>query len=149
MRRADFFLSIGLIVFGLVMFMWIIPSQSAPGERSGLPPATMPMLCAAVIVLLSALLLLKNLPAKWSDTKDDITPVSIASLRHIGLYFGIALVGLLITKLVGIFLGGVFLVAASMIAAGKRSPLVVGLWSLLTVTVVYALLWYGLQIPPP
>jgi hypothetical protein len=130
------------------MLIWVIPEQAAQAEDYGMSPAAMPMVCAGGILVFSLGLMFKNLPHRW--TTEGRTPViGKKALIHTGLNLAIALTGLFIMELAGFYPGGVFLIAASMIAAGRRSPLWVGSFALGIPAVVMLVLRYGLSIYLP
>ncbi len=148
MQRADFLLSLVLTTFSLVMLIWVIPEQTAQAEEYGMSPAAMPMICTGGILILSLVLMFKNLPPRW--TTEGRTPViGRQALARTGINLAIALVCLLIMDLAGYYAGGVFLTAASMIAAGRRSPLWVGTFALGIPAVVMLVLRHGLSIYLP
>ncbi|MGD8561032.1 MAG: tripartite tricarboxylate transporter TctB family protein [Desulfarculaceae bacterium] len=149
MQRSDFFLSLILAVFSLIMLVWVIPSQSAPGEQYGLPPATMPMICAAGILVFSLILLLQNRPRKWAPKDEDKPPLTLKPLARTGLNFAIALICLLFMNVAGFVAGGIFVIGAGMLAAGQRSPLIISACSLGIPVLAYLLLRYGLMVSLP
>ncbi|KIX11272.1 tripartite tricarboxylate transporter TctB family protein [Dethiosulfatarculus sandiegensis] len=147
MQRTDFFLSIGLIVFGLLMAIWVAPSQCAPAPEFGMPPAALPVACSVLLVGLGLGLLYKNLPKTWSGKEKTV--FSAGSLKSVGLNFGLSLAGLLIMAWLGFIAGGFFIVAASMLCYGQRSPVIVGSFSLLVPLAVFLFFRYGLLIKLP
>jgi hypothetical protein len=147
MQRTDFFLSIGLIVFGLLMAIWIVPSQSAPAPEFGMPPAALPIACSVLLAGLGLGLLFKNLPKTWTAGEKSV--FSAGSLKSVGLNFGLSLAGLLIMGWLGFVAGGIFVIAASMLCYGQRSPVVVGSLSLLAPLAIFLFFRYGLLIKLP
>lgn len=148
MQRADFLLSIVLTILCLIMLIWVIPEQAAEAEEYGMSPAAMPMICAGGILILSIVLMIKNRPHMWT-TEGRSPVIGKQALIRTGLNLAIALTGLFIMKLTGYYTGGVFLIAASMIFAGRRSPLWVGAFALGIPAVMMLVLRYGLSIYLP
>lgn len=149
MQRANFYLSLSLIALGLILTLWLIPNQSAPGERYGLPPSTLPMACTVLIIVFSVLLMLQNRPSTWDKKEAGTNPLTPRTLLHIALYFGIAIAGVVTMKYLGFIAGGVVTIAAAMISAGRYSPMSIGIWALGAPAALYVVLWYGLRMPLP
>jgi len=130
------------------MLIWVIPRQTAPTEGYGMSPAAMPMFCAGGIFFLSLLLMLKNLPRAWTS-EGRRALIGKQALVRTGINVAIALVGLLIIDLAGYYAGGVFLIAASMILAGRRSPLWVAVFAIGIPAALMFSLRYGLSVYLP
>jgi len=148
MQRSDFFLSLFLMIGSLVMLIWVIPQQTATAEGYGMSPAAVPMFCAGGVFVLSLLLMLKNLPHRWTREGRSAL-IGKQALVRTGLNLAIALVGLLIINLTGYYIGGVFLIAASMVVAGRRSPLWIGAFALGIPAALMFFLRYGLSLYLP
>jgi len=149
MQRMNFYLSLSLIALGLILVFWVIPSQSASGERYGLPPSTLPIACTVLIIVFSVLLMFQNRPGTWDKKEAGANPLTPRILRHIALYFGISIAGVLTMKYLGFTAGGVLTIAAAMISAGRHSPLSIAIWALGAPAALYIVLWYGLRMPLP
>ena len=148
MQKADFYLSLVLMAFGLLMAVWIIPGQSVPSEQYGMSPAALPMICAVGITVLSVFMFVKNLPRKWTQ-EGSMPVIGRHALIRTGLNIALALVALFFMNTLGFYPGGVFLIASGMLAAGRRSPLWIGVISLLVPAVVMLILDQGLSIALP
>ena len=108
----------------------------------------MPMVCAGGIIIFSLLLFFKNLPGKWAPRGEDVV-VGREALLKTGLNAAIALAGLLIMHVAGFIAGGVFVIAACMLAAGRRSPVLIAVFSLCVPIVLMLVLRYGLSVYLP
>ena len=148
MQKADFFLSLVLIAFGLIMAIWVIPGQALPSEQYGMSPAALPMICAIGIVILSFILLMKNLPRKWNREKCQAV-ISRVALGRTGRNLAIALASLLIMGLMGYLAAGAFLIIASMLSTGNRSPLRIVLCALIAPTALFVIMRYALSVNLP
>ncbi len=147
MRRIDFFT--GLIFIALGVFVVLIaPSQSPEGQKYGLPPAALPVMCGSLIIFLSVLLTFQSRKGQV-EVENEEGVVKLESIPNLILYAGIAVIGIVIMDLVGFIVGGIFLIAANMVI--NRHPSIVGIvsYSLITPVVLYYAIFYGLRIPLP
>ena len=149
MRKADIFSAIFLLVVGLVMIFIIIPAQTYPGERYGVPPATVPKAAMTVVVVMAAILLIQRLIEARRGEESRPAPMPLKSWLHIGGYTVLLFAGLAAMKYLHFIPGGILFLAVLMRLNGQRKP-----WIIATVAVpfpflVYAALWYGLRMPLP
>jgi len=149
MRKADIVAALFLLVLGLVMIFVVIPLQTYPGERYGVPPATVPRAAMAVVVVMAAILLVQRLFEARRGRATGPNPVPLRSWLHITGYTALLFAGLAAIKYLHFILGGILFLAVLMLLTGQRKPLTIALVAVPIPFLVYAALWYGLRMPLP
>lgn len=149
MRKADMVAAIVLMVVGLTMIFIIIPAQTSPGEKYGVPPRTVPTAAMVVVTVMSGTLFIQRLieSKKAKDTRPS--PLSRKHWAHIGAYTVLLFIGLAMIKFLHFVPGGILLLAVLMILTGQRKPVIIALVAVPVPILVYAGLWYGLRMPLP
>lgn len=149
MRRADICSAIFLMVFGLAMIFVVIPAQTYPGERYGVPPATVPTAAMTVVVVMAAILLSQRLLDARRGLESRPAPMPLKSWLHVGGYTALLFAGLAAVKYLHFIPGGILFLAVLMRLTGQRKPLVIALVAVPVPFIIYAALWYGLRMPLP
>lgn len=149
MRKADICSALILLVVGLAMIFIIIPAQTYPGERYGVPPATVPTAAMTVVVVMAAILLAQRLLEARRGLVSRPAPMPLGSWLHIGGYTALLFAGLAAVKYLHFIPGGILFLAVLMRLTGQRKPLTIVLVAVPVPFLVYAALWYGLRMPLP
>lgn len=149
MRKADIIAAIFLITVGLVMIFIIIPAQTSPGERYGVPPATVPTAAMAVVILMSIILIIQRLVESRRNQDTRPSPMPLRQWLHIGGYTALLSIGLAVIKFLHFVPGGIILLAVLMIISGQRRPVIIVLVAVPVPILIYIGLWYGLRMPLP
>lgn len=148
MRKADIVSAAILFVAGLLTIFVVIPLQTTPGEKYGLPPAFFPTCSMVAMTALSALLLLKALfkPKEYLDTQ---APLNVRSWLHIGSLSALLFLCLAAIKYLGFIIGGILMVGSFMVYMRERKPVIISVVSLITPIFIYIVLWKFLRILLP
>ena len=149
MIKADIIAAIVLMMVGLVMIFIIIPAQTSPGEKYGVPPATVPTAAMVVVTLMSGILLIQCLIQSRRRLDSRPSPMALRQWLHIGGYTALLFVGLAVIRYLHFIPGGILFLAALMIITGMRRPLTIVLVAVPVPILIYAGLWYGLRMPLP
>ena len=147
MRQADIWIAVFLMVLGVIMIFVVIPAQTFPGERYGVPPATVPTVAMAVVTVMAGFLLIQRLLVRRSD--DAPSPMARSHWMQLTGFTALLFAGLGAMKYLHFVPGGILLMAALMLAAGNRKPLTILGVSILTPLLIYAALWHGMRLPLP
>jgi hypothetical protein len=146
-RKADIWIAGFLMVFGMVMIFVIIPAQTSPGERYGVPPATVPMVAMVVVTVMAGLLLIRRLVDRRAA--DGPAPMRGSHWVYALGFAALLFAGLGAMKYLHFVPGGIVFMAALMLTAGHRKPVAIILVSLLVPCAIYAALWHGMRLPLP
>jgi len=145
MKKSDTIAAAVLFIIGILAVFVIIPQQTTPGERYGLPPAFFPTLSMVLITGLSAVLLLKNV-FKSKAEADRTISMTHKNWIYITGITAFLFICLLIIKYFGFIAGGILTIASLMIYMGERKPLTIILVAVLAPTFTYIILWKFLQV---
>jgi len=150
MRKADIISAVILFVGGLLTIFIIIPLQTTPGEKYGLPPAFLPIFSMSAVTVLSAFLLVKNL-FKVEKKRGPGEPVPLSSRNWLHIVFGSDLLFLSIgaIKYMRFILGSIVIVASFMIYMKAKNPISILLTSISTSILTYFILWKIFHISLP
>ncbi len=154
--RTDLILGIVIALFGLLLIVWIIPAQVNDAGSFGLPPSLAPRSLAWLMVALGVILAAQNIrsvgadPLAGSLTWGDvghlaICVISVGAMLIVMGYAGQALgrpySGFWIAAPLG-------LLAFTLIHSG--APLWAYVFNMLAApAVIYAVFWWGLELPLP
>jgi len=118
-----------VIIGGIILLFWIIPSQTEPADYGWLKPATLPKICAVFIIFTG----LTHLIFPSGKAKFDVA----FSLR-VALFFVISCLGLYLMSCIGFILGAPILISVIMLLVGERRPL----WLFSAVILLPAFIWF-------
>ena len=121
------------ILFGLILFFWIIPSQTETVDTGWLKPHTLP---DAVALFICALGLIHFI-VPTGEAKIDWR----LSLR-IGLFVLITLAGLYLMSLVGFLIAAPVLMAVLMLMIGERRIL----WLIMGIVFLPGVIWLAVEV---
>jgi hypothetical protein len=120
------------VVAGLAAaIIWLIPSQTTSGAVLGLPPAFLPTVCAAAIIVLAGVGLSVRL---WKP--EPIRPERVAPWWPAALVLGVAIVGVLALQYLGSFASGLVTVALGLAALREHRIRVVSITLAITALVL-------------
>lgn len=126
MRRADLISGIILVIFGLVMLFFLIPTQIEQAPEGFVSTRLVPNMMMVIIIFLAGLLIVTNLRAKADGAPDEnASPVSKAELFiffKLSVVFAIALAAYF---WVSPLAAGLSIIVGSLLALGERRPLVI------------------------
>ncbi|MBW1803999.1 MAG: tripartite tricarboxylate transporter TctB family protein [Deltaproteobacteria bacterium] len=148
MRKADLVVSVILFCTGIFTIFFVIPHQTSPREAYGMPPATLPTLAVALIVVLALVLFLKSLSGRTADR--EAPPLLVArNFLNIFLFALILFLSVAAMKFVGFITGGILTILFFSLFMGVRKVPVIALIAVIPPLLVYFILTYGLRIPLP
>jgi hypothetical protein len=124
------------VVAGLAAaIIWLIPSQTTSGAVLGLPPAFLPTVCAAAIIVLAGVGLSVRL---WKP--EPIRPERVAPWWPAALVLGVTIAGVLALQFLGSFASGLVAVALGLAALREHRSRVVGV-TLAATTLILAVVY--------
>ena len=149
----DFFLGIGIIVFGALLLVWGIPAQVNDAGSFGLPPSLAPKALVWVMIVCGVVLTLQHLNPVIEDNRLRVKEIMflaiclvtsglmLALMNHLGNLIDRPNAGFLLAAPIG-------LVAFTFLHS--RAPL----WAyafnaLIAPFVIFAFFWWGLELPLP
>lgn len=121
------------VLFGLMLFFYLIPTQIEPVDYGAIRPKTMPQILAVIIAVFGFILMVK--PADGSNLQP--MPWGRSSLIVAVLSGGLWLISLF-----GFIFVAPFLALVLMVIMGERRPL----WLGLGVVGMPALIWFAVTI---
>lgn len=134
-RTADILIGAALLFFGGALLLWLIPNFVGAGDQ-----ATLPKFVAVSISVLAAGLIVTRLlrPEPRNASESDPFVETGGGEPMIVLLLAIIWCGfLLLTGVLGFYLGGALALAASFLALGVRAPLAAATWIAGTLIVVH------------
>lgn len=149
----DFFLGLGILLFGVLLLLWIIPAQVNDAGSFGLPPSLAPKSLAWVMIVCGAILATQNL--RSSSDAGGLVSGEIAFLLSCLVAVGLMLLVMgfagqaLDRPNVG-FLVGAPLGLIAFTVLHSRAPI----WAyafnaIVAPLVIVAAFWWGLELPLP
>ena len=149
MRRVDIFTSLGLLGFVALMVLVIIPREAGGGVWHGLSPYFYPAIMLAGVALSSLGLLIQALtrPSAYKDQPEK--PITWPDLGFFLLISVLIFASVLVLHKFGTWVGGIVLIAATMIFMGEFNPLRIAAVAVPTLGLTYAIVTWGLKIPLP
>ncbi|WP_180900739.1 tripartite tricarboxylate transporter TctB family protein [Martelella soudanensis] len=120
MKKAELVSGLVLMAFGILLWLVLVPWQIAEAPTATISPRMMPLLCAAILVLLSLVLIVQSFLA-LRQVRDDSGPVFsrsevIATLGVVALFA----IATLLFVYTGPLLPGLMIVILPMLALGER-----------------------------
>jgi hypothetical protein len=103
-----------VVALGLAA-IWLIPKQTTQGPVLGLPPAFLPTVCAAAIIMLGLFGLALRL---WKP--EPMRPERVAVVWPAALIGGVVIAGMLALQFAGPFISGLVMVVLGLAALGER-----------------------------
>ena len=103
-----------VVALGLAA-IWLIPKQTTQGPVLGLPPAFLPTVCAAAIIMLGLFGLALRL---WKP--EPLRPERVAVVWPAALIGGVVIAGMLALQFAGPFISGLVMVVLGLAALGER-----------------------------
>lgn len=125
---------ISAIVFAALGAATIIASQKMGGAVTGtaMGSGVWPTLLGAIMVILSAVLLVQSLLEKAPAGEEEQSPIDFTSPGMIRIYKQVALMTVfaVLLKLFGFYIAMLFLIPATLILLGERKP-----WKIAAITI--------------
>lgn len=119
MRKADI-ISGSVLFFGsLYMILLGIPAQIDAVERATISPRTLPYVCAAIVALLSAILVISRLRTTKSDEGLGM-PLTLGHILWTGIILGSVMLGLFLLQPLGPLVASGTVIVILMLAMGER-----------------------------
>jgi len=103
-----------VVALGLAA-IWLIRKQTTQGPVLGLPPAFLPTVCAAAIIMLALFGLALRL---WKP--EPTRPERVAVVWPAALIGGVVIAGMLALQFAGPFISGLVMVVLGLAALGER-----------------------------
>lgn len=143
LRSTDVITGTVLALAGLIMLLFVIPSQIETGNEYGLSDSFVPNLFMGALTALGAMLTVKGIIGqKYPDGVEFNT----ATLRHLALVALLLLTTLGLMALGGFLVGGIFVIAAFMIYQGERRPVAIAITAVAGAGLIYLFFRHGLSI---
>lgn len=149
----DFFLGLGIVLFGVLLLLWIIPAQVNDAGSFGLPPSLAPKSLAWVMIVCGAVLAVQNL--RSSSDANGLKLGEIAFLLRCLVAVGLMLLvmsfaGQALNRPNAGFLVGAPLGLIAFTVLHSRAPV----WAyafnaIVAPLVIVAAFWWGLELPLP
>jgi putative tricarboxylic transport membrane protein len=122
------------LLFGLALYFLIIPGQTEEVQGANLAPATVPNIIAWVIVVFSAVTVIKP---------TDFQTQNLRSFLVTGAYAGVLVIGIYAMSLFGFEWVAPPLALAIMVMIGERRPL----WLVAGVILMPLVIWFLVTYP--
>ena len=154
--KTDLILGICIVVFGLLLHFWIIPSQVNDAGSFGLPPSLAPRALGWLMTVLGAVLVIQNLRKSEGDPLAG--KVNLRDTFHLALCIAAVAVMLTVMQIVGEFFDtpysgfwvGAPLGLIMFTLIHTRAPVWAYVFNAIAApAVIYAGFWLGLQLPMP
>ena len=116
MPKADLIAGVVLMVFGLLMLFWIIPTQTEQDTGAAVPPSLLPQICVTGITILAGILCINSLRGKSLENK----PPKLKEWAAMAAIIIILTVGATLFTLVHPAVAGAFISLATMLYMGER-----------------------------
>lgn len=118
-----------VVIFGLLLYFWIIPTQTETVDSGWLRPETLPNITSVIIIIFG---LIHFIFPKGSEEFD------LAFTGRVGLFFVIGIIGLYLMSIIGFIFAAPILVLVLMLIIGERRPL----WLIGGVILLPAAIWF-------
>ena len=149
MRRIDILVALGLLGFVAVMNLVIIPREASDGAWHGLSPYFYPLIMLAGVGLSSVGLLVQALTSPNTYKDEPEAPITWSEFGFFLLICAIIFGSVLVLHWFGTWVGGIVLIAGTMIFMGCLNPLRIAAVALPTLAVTYVIVTWILKIPLP
>ncbi|GGO81855.1 hypothetical protein GCM10011348_21820 [Marinobacterium nitratireducens] len=116
--KVDFWAGVVIVIAGLFVTLYVIPFHVDSGFGFGLSPRFFPYICSVAITALGAFLVFFRVFGKEEGEVRSLLTIKVSG--RLVLLAGLLALGLLVMNIWGYLPGGMFLVAAFMIALGEK-----------------------------
>ena len=124
MKKANLASGILLLIFSLVLFFWLIPTQVEEAFDGQVSPQLLPQMCAIGIGLLSLVLIFTNFSAFTEPGAKDTPPaLSWLEVRAWLVITGMIALCILVFTLAGPIVACILLIGGVLFAMGERKIL--------------------------
>lgn len=147
MRFQELCVNVLLLAGSILMLLVIIPQWTPESDGYGLAASTVPNAMCSVIGLLALFQIIGIL--RKSLTESAPKPFNSATFLHLCKYFAAMCLIFPAWKLLGFVFGSMAVLALLYLITGIKNWLAVGVTCISLPLAAYALLWYGLHLPPP
>lgn len=147
MRTANLVTGLVAILFGLVMYRYIIPNQVMDLGGFGMAPQTFPRVAAGVMAFFGGVLVVQQ----FSPGSRDATPspMALPQWYFLLLITAMLLVAVLMLTYLGFVWSAPLMIAAFMLFAGCRAWVKIVLVAVSLPALLYVVFWLLLEIPLP
>ena len=147
MYRVNILAYLFLLLFCTVCFTYVIPNWAPPYPGFGVPASYVPSVLCGVIATLSLIGLIMTFVRKTGSEKQ--CELTLARFGHFLLLLLPIAISMPLMKSLTFVPGSIAVIAALQIFAGERNWLRIVSVSVVTASLAYAGLWYGLHLPLP
>jgi len=119
---------LGVIVGGIILLVWVIPSQTEIADFGWLKPATLPKISAVIIIITGLIHVI--IPTGKAE-------FDVAFSLRVGQFFLVSCIGLYLMHLIGFVFAAPLLISVIMIMIGERRPL----WLISGIILLPAAIW--------
>lgn len=121
MRNADIVSGTVLFLGSLYMILSGIPGQIDAVEHATISPRTLPYVCAVMVALLSAVLVVSRIRSA-ATAEDTGSPLTRGHMLWTGIILGTILLGLVLLGPAGPLVASAAVIVILMLALGERRP---------------------------
>ena len=153
----DTITNVCIILGSLICLVWIIPAYTPAYPGYGVPGSLVPNVSVSIILILSIVLLARNLSARFFSQSRALKEksqknISMADRVHLWQLIRFMIPCILLMpamKLIGFVPAGILFMLAIQFFCGQRKPLTLTLVAVLPVCLIYAAMRFGLGVPMP
>ena len=135
------------IAFGILLLVWIIPTQTPEYPGYGMPASLLPNILAWIIIAAASIDLAKTIVTHAG--KGLPARISITSLLHMLGFLIVLGASMPVMELCGYFPGSVIIMVCICLLCGERKPVRLAIVSACTIVCVWGALWKGLSVMLP
>ncbi|WP_077073874.1 tripartite tricarboxylate transporter TctB family protein [Mailhella massiliensis] len=147
MYRTHILSSLFSILFGIILLVWIIPTQTPEWPGYGMPASMLPNILAWIIIISASINLIKVFLTGYG--KGQEAPLSPRMFAHLLGFVAILAAAMPLMSLCGYFIGGAIIMLTLCLLCGERNPIRLIIVAAATLLVIWAALWKGLSVLLP
>lgn len=149
MRRTLLAAYLFLGILAVALIVWIIPAYTPPYSGYGMPPAVLPYILSAILLICSLLCAFDAYRAMRAGPDETPSPLPLKRWIHLCVYAVVLFLATPLMERAGFFVGSAIVLAVLQWLAGQRNLFTLAAVSIGVAGVTWAVLWYGLQAPLP
>ncbi len=133
--------------FGILLLLWIIPTQTPEYPGYGMPADLLPSILAWIIIVAASIDLLKTIIMHTG--KGVPARISLASMFHLLGFIAVLGGAMPIMQLCGYFIGSLIVMLCLCLLCRERKPVRMGIVAACSIACVWGALWKGLSVMLP
>ena len=147
MYRTHIISALLSIAFGILLLLWIIPTQTPEYPGYGMPADLLPSILAWIIIAAASIDLIKTILTHAG--KGQPARISLASLLHLLGFLAVLGAAMPIMQLCGYFIGSAIVMVCLCLLCRERKPVRLGIVAACSIVCVWGALWKGLSVMLP